>query len=171
MFFYALIFVAKLIEVSVTTVRVVLTARGNRLVASLLAAVEITLWIIVASTVLLGIAEDPLRAVAYGLAYVFGIFFGIVIEDKLALGLSEIEIIAAFEVAKQITEKLREHDFGVTTFDCEGRSGKKLAISLKVRRKDVKALIAYLKEYGDLFVTVTDIRKLSIGNIKKHVIK
>ena len=169
--FYILIFFAKLVEVSVATVRVVLTSRGNRLIASLLAAVEITLWLVVASTVLLGITEDPLRAVAYGLAFACGIYLGIVIEDKLALGLSQIEIIAAYETARQITDKLREHGFGVTTFDCEGRGGRKLAIALKVQRKDVKSVIEFLKEYGELFVTVTDIRKLSIGSIRKHIIK
>ena len=52
--FYALIFIAKLTEVAITTVRIVLTTRGNRIAASLLAAVEIAIWLAVAGTVLLG---------------------------------------------------------------------------------------------------------------------
>ena len=169
--FYALIFLAKLCEVAISTVRMVLTARGYRVVASLLAAVEITIWIIVTSTVLLGITEDPLRAVAYGLAFVAGIYAGILIEDKLALGLAQIEVIAEFEVAKRITNTFREHGYGATTYDCEGLDGKKLSVVLKIRRKDVSATIEILREYSDIFVTVTDIRKLSIGNIGRHVIK
>ena len=169
--FYALIFIAKLCEVAISTVRMVLTARGYRLVASLLAAVEITIWIIVTSTVLLGITEDPLRAVAYGLAFVAGIYAGILIEDKLALGLAQIEVIAEFEIAEQITKEFRKHGYGATTYDCEGLDGKKLSIVLKIRRKDVPATIDILREYSDLFVTVTDIRKLSIGNIGRHIIK
>ena len=169
--FYILIFVAKLCEVAISTVRMVLTARGYRLIASLLAAVEITIWLIVTSTVLLGITEDPLRAVAYGLAFVAGIYAGIIIEDKLALGLAEIEVIAEFEEAKKITKAFREHGFGVTTYDCEGLDGKKLSVILKIRRKDVPSSIALLREYNDLFVTITDIRKLSIGNISRHIIK
>ena len=169
--FYALIFVAKLCEVAISTVRIVLTSRGYRALASLLAAVEITIWIIVTSTVLLGITEDPLRAVAYGLAFVAGIYAGILIEDKLALGLAQIEVIAEFEIAKQITKEFRKHGYGATTYDCEGLDGKKLSIVLKIRRKDVPATIEILREYSDLFVTVTDIRKLSIGNIGRHIIK
>ena len=168
---YVLIFFAKLLEVSIATVRLVLTARGNRLVASMLAAIEITIWIIVTSTVLLGITEDPLRAVAFGLAFVCGIYMGILLEDKLALGLAQIEIIAEFEVAKQLTKIFREHGYGATTFDCEGMDGKKLSIVLKVRRKDVPSTIELLKDFRELFVTVTDIRKLTIGNVIRHAKK
>jgi uncharacterized protein YebE (UPF0316 family) len=167
---YLLIFVAKLLEVAVTTVRLVLTTRGNRLAASLLSAVEIAIWIVVTSTVLLGLSEDPLRAVAFGLAFVVGIYLGILIEDKLALGLAQIEVIAEFEEAKEITLMLREHGYGVTTFDCEGLDGKKLALNLKVHRKDVPTTMKLLKEYEHLFVTVTDIRKLSVGSIERRMI-
>ena len=167
---YILIFLAKLLEVSIATVRIVLTARGNRIVSSLLAAVEITLWIIVASNVLLGITEDPLRAVAYGLAYAIGIYIGIAIEDKLALGLSQIEVIAEYDEARAITAKLRDNAYGVTTFDCEGLEGKKQSLVLKVHRKDIPMTMGLLKEYEHLFVTVTDIRKLSIGNIARRMI-
>jgi len=167
---YLLIFVAKLLEVAVTTVRLVLTTRGNRIAASLLSAVEITIWIIVTSTVLLGLSEDPLRAVAFGLAFVAGIYLGILIEDKLALGLAQIEVITGFDEAKEITVKLRDRGYGVTTFDCEGLDGKKLALNLKVHRKDVQLTMKLLREYENLFVTVTDIRKLSRGIIERRAI-
>ena len=167
---YLLIFLAKLLEVAVTTVRMVLTTRGNRIAASLLAAVEVTIWIIVTSTVLLGLSEDPLRAVAFGLAFVVGIYLGIIVEDKLALGLAQIECIAEPDEAKIITEKLRALEFGVTTFDCEGLDGKKITLNLKVHRKDIPKTMAILKEHDHLFVTVTDIRKLSMGNIARRVL-
>ena len=166
---YILIFLAKLFEVSVATVRLVLTAKGNRLAASLLSAVEITIWIIVTSTVLLGLKDDPLRAVAFGLAYVAGIYLGILIEDKLALGLSQIEVIAETEEAKLIAKKLRDNSYGVTTFECEGLEGKKLSINLKVQRKDIPKTIELFKEFDNLFVTITDIRKLPIGKVGRRI--
>jgi len=172
MLIYLAIFCAKLFEVAITTVRVVLTNRGNRVVAALLATVEITIWLIVASNVLTGITEDPLRAVAYGLAFALGIFFGIALEDKLALGLSQIEVIADCEVAGLITKKLRDNSYGVTAYECEGLEGKKTALELKILRKDIPLTIELLKEYEHLFVTVTDIRKLPIGSIgRRNIIK
>ena len=170
MLIYFMIFFAKLLEVAVATVRMVLTARGNRLVSSLLAAIEITLWIIVASNVLLGITEDPLRAVAYGLAFAIGIYIGISIEDKLALGLAQVEVIAEYDEAHEIVAKLRDNNYGVTTFECEGLEGKKQSLVLKIHRKDIPVTMALLKEYEHLFVTVSDIRKLSIGSIGRRMI-
>jgi len=167
---YALIFAAKLLEVSIATVRLVLTARGNKLAASLLAAVEVSIWVIVTSTVLLSLREDPFRAVAFGAAFVFGVFLGILIEDKMALGLSQIEIIAEFDEARAITKKLRGHGYPATTYVCEGMEGKKLAINLKVLRKDIAQTIEILNEHDQLFVTVMDIRKLPIGDIAKRAL-
>ena len=167
---YVIIFAAKLLEVSISTVRLVLTSRGNRIAASLLSAVEITIWLIITSRVLLGLNEDPFMAVAFGLAFAFGIFLGIFIEDKLALGLAQVEVIAGFDEAKVITAKMRDRGYGVTTFDCEGLEGKKQSVVLKVQRKDIPVTMGLLKEHEHLFVTVTDIRKLSRGSIKRHVI-
>jgi len=167
---YIAIFVAKLLEVAIATVRVVLTARGNRLAASLLSAIEITIWLVVTSTVLLGLSEDPLMAVAFGLAFVAGIYLGILIEDKLALGLAQIEIIAEAETAREITNKLRDNGYGITTYEGEGLEGKKTSIEMKVLRKDIPITMRLLKDYDQLFVTVTDIRKLSRGSITRRVI-
>jgi len=167
---YIMIFLAKLLEVAIATVRTVLMARGNRVAASLLSVVEITIWLIVTSTVLMGLSEDPLMAVAFGLAFATGIYLGIVIEDKLALGLAQIEVIAGFDEAKAITRKLRDNGYGATTFECEGLEGKKQAVFLKVRRKDIPVTMGLLKEYEHLFVTVTDIRKLSRGNITRRIL-
>jgi len=165
---YAAIFLAKLFEVAITTVRLVLTTRGNRIAASLLAAVEITIWLIVISTVLMGINEDPLRAVAFGLAFVIGIYLGIILEDKLALGLAQIECIAGYDEAKVVADKFRTLGYGVTTYECEGMDGKKQTLIMKIHRRDVPKAMVILKEYDHLFVTVTDIRKLSIGNIERR---
>ena len=168
---YLLIFVAKLLEVSISTVRVVLTSRGNKYTPGILAAVEITIWLIVTSTVLLGITEDPLRAVAYGVAFAAGVYLGVIIEDKLALGLSQIEVIAEYDLAKEITKELRDKGYGATTFICEGMDGQKLSIELKVQRKDVASTLNMLRKHTDLFVTITDIRSVGLGNIARRKTK
>ena len=167
---YILIFAAKLLEVSIATIRHVLTVRGNKIAASLLAVAEVSIWVVVTSTVLLSLKEDPFRAVAFVAAFVCGVFLGIIIEDKMALGLAQIEIIAEFDEARAITKKLRSHGYPATTYDCEGLDGRKLAINLKVLRKDVAQTIEILDEHERLFVTVTDIRKLSIGEITRRAL-
>ena len=167
---YLLIFSAKLLEVSISTIRVVLMARGSKIASSLLAVLEVTIWVIVTSTVLLSLQEDPMRAVAFIAAFAVGVFLGVLVEDKMALGLSQIEIIAEYDEAKIITKKLRDHGYRATTYVCEGLNGRKLSINLKVLRRDVPSTIEILNEHDEVFVTVMDIRKISIGNIVKSAL-
>jgi len=167
---YAFIFFAKYIEVAVNTTRLVFSTRGNRIAAAILATAGIALWLVVISVVLLGIMEDPLRAVFYGLAFVLGIPTGMLLEEKLALGLAQIEIIAECEIAHEITTKFRELKYRVTTYNCEGFHGEKVSVILKIHRRDVPATIEFLNEYQNLFVTITDIRKLSIGTIHRSIL-
>ena len=168
---YAFIFFAKLIEVAIFTIRIVYSTRGNKKVAVLLGAVGITIWLIVVSSVLLNLSEDPLRAVFYVLAFSLGVYFGIIIEDKLALGLAQIEVIAECETAREITEKFRTLSYRATTFNCEGLEGKKMSIVLKMHRKDIPRAMDLLGDYPHLFVTITDIKELPIGTIHRNTMK
>lgn len=168
---YFAIFFAKLLEVTISTIRAVLAVRGMKAVATALAALEITIWLFVASTVLTQLYSDPLKGVAYVLAYTCGIFLGLLLEDKLALGLSEIQIITDTETARIITQDLRIKGYGITEFDCRGKDGQKQMLDLKVQRKDLNATLSLLKEYEATFISVNDIRALSKGRIKRHIIK
>ena len=168
---YAGIFFAKILEVSISTLRLVLMGKGHRLIASVLASIEVAIWLVITSTVLLGLSADPLKAVVYVLAVMVGINCGVLIEDKLALGLAQIEIIAEIDEAKTIVSRLREFGYRATTFECEGLDGKKLSIVLKVMRKDVSLTIGLIKDYNHLFVTVTDIKKLPIGIIGRQALR
>lgn len=85
---YAFIFFGKILEVSVSTLRIVLINRGIRLVGSLLAVIEIIIWLIVTSTVLNGFQTDPIRIVFYAAAFGMGNFIGSWLDEKLAFGLS-----------------------------------------------------------------------------------
>jgi uncharacterized protein YebE (UPF0316 family) len=166
---YAFIFFAKIIEVTINTIRIVLATRGNRVAAAVLATAGISIWLVVTSVVLLGIEEDPLRGVFYGLAFALGVHNGMLLEEKLAIGLAQIEVIAECEVANEITSKFRELGYRVTTYNCEGYQGEKVSVVLKIHRKDIPASMELLKDYPHLFVTITDIRKLSRGTIHRSI--
>ena len=168
---YLLIFFAKLLEVSVATIRIVLTSKGHRFVAPLIAAFEVTIWLLITSTVLAGMMDDPLRAVAFILGFVAGIYLGILLEDKLALGIAQIEIIAEFEHAKKIAKELRSLGYGLTSFESEGMDGKKLTLVTKVLRKCIPSTMKILNEHKNILVTITEIKKISIGNIGNRIFR
>jgi len=168
---YALIFLAKAAEVSIATMRSVLVTKGVRSVAVLLAGVEITLWLIVTAKVLTGLQSDIWQGVAYGIAYVVGIYAGMLLEDKLALGLARIEIMTGKDKANEITKALREKGYGVTSVDSQGISGDILVLMVDVQRKNVDATIKFVQQYGGIYATVCDIRSVKIGHIGIRTLK
>jgi uncharacterized protein YebE (UPF0316 family) len=60
----ALIFLARIIEVSLGTLRVIFVNKGHRKQAFLLGFIEVTIWVFVASRVIVGITEQPLKAIS-----------------------------------------------------------------------------------------------------------
>ena len=94
---YLAIFTAKLVEVALATIRNVLINRGEKLFGALIGFVEVMIWIIVVSTVLATLTEDPLRVLVYCLAFSCGNYVGVIIEGKLALGTACIQVMIAEE--------------------------------------------------------------------------
>ena len=84
---YICIFLGKILEVTLCTLRIVLINRGERAIGALLALIEITLWLIIAGNVLSNYQSDPWKMVAYALAYSLGNYAGSWLEERLAFGL------------------------------------------------------------------------------------
>jgi len=130
-----LVFFAKIIEVSLTTVRTVLITRGEKLYASIIGFVEVFIWLYVIGTVLVGINDEPLRMVAYALGFACGNYIGCILEDKLALGLMTINAIVSEKDGEKLASILRAENVGVTLIEAEGLKEEKKMLILHVKRK------------------------------------
>lgn len=159
-----LIFVAKVIEVSLSTLRTVFISRGDKLYSSAIAFVEIIIWLIVASAVLNDITENPVRMLVYALGYTAGSYVGLLIEEKLGLGYSNVQVITNVEDGIAMANSLRELGNAVTTIDGHGRDSKRVILSTYVKRKKKDEL---LKRVEDLkiqgVVTVSETQKIYGG--------
>ena len=129
MLVYILIFFAKIIEVSLTTVRTVLITRGEKLYGSIIGFFEMIIWIYVVSTVLIGISKEPIKILIYALGFSCGNYVGCILEDKLALGLLTINAIVSEKDGEKLAKMLRTENVGVTIVEAEGlKENKKLLI-------------------------------------------
>ncbi len=166
---YLFVFFGKFIEVSVATVRLVLINRGERLKASIIAFFEVSLWIIVTGTVLVGFQEDILRSLVFALAFAIGNYAGSWIEGKLAFGLCSIQVIVSKdESSDKLVAELRDNGFGVTIVEGEGKAGKRELLLLHMKRKRIPAAISLVKQrLNNAVITVNDIRVISGGFIRK----
>jgi uncharacterized protein YebE (UPF0316 family) len=159
-----LIFLARLTDVSMGTMRQILIYRGRRKIASFSAFFEIMIWIIAVSRVVTTSAPFYYM-IAYGLGFASGNYLGSYIEEKIALG-----YLFAYIVPKRTSDlvnKLREAGFGVTVMHGSGSMGTHPVYNILFRRKDGQRLVDIIKEHDEeAFYTLMDVRSERGGYIR-----
>lgn len=161
---------AKIIEVSMATVRTVLITKGERTIGSVIGFFEVILWIYIASNVLNNIGANPWKAIFYSLGFAIGNYVGSMIEEKLAIGLAEIQIIVHEESGKMLTDFIREAGFAVTVVKGEGKNFTRDILYVFAPRKKVKDVVDLVKmKEENSVITVSETKPVygGYGLLKK----
>lgn len=151
------IFVLRVIDVSLGTLRIILTIQGRRTLSSVIGFVEVSVFITAVASVVQG-PMDPLRIVAYGGGFAIGTFLGVTIDRKLALGDVVVRIITAdFE---RLREVLTAGGFGVTLVEGKGGRGTLVGIVFSVcHRRRLGEILHHIRTVDqNATVTVQEIR-------------
>jgi uncharacterized protein YebE (UPF0316 family) len=157
---------AKIVEVSLATVRQILINRGYRKEGTILSFFEIILWTFIASRVITGIAEAPVKGIAYSIGFSLGVYLGSVIENKIAMGKVLIQTIVPAEQGVFMTTLLREKGFGVTTMQAEGRDSQKTVLMIFTQRKGKEKLVNAIHEIdGHAMIIINDVSSLQGGHM------
>lgn len=162
------IFLAKIIEVSIGTLRSIFVVKGYRKIAVLFAIVEISIWVFVASRVITGLAESPYKGIAYALGFAAGVFTGSVLEEKLAFGKILLQVITSEEKGTIICNILRAKGLGVTTMEAEGKEEKRKVLMVYANRRGSKEIKKEILSVDPTAMIVkNDISILMGGHITK----
>jgi uncharacterized protein YebE (UPF0316 family) len=137
----ALIFLARICDVSLGTVRTIITVQGRGVLAFFLAIFEILIWITVISTVVQKVATQPILALFYALGFATGNLVGIAVERKIALGFMILRVFTR-TAGKALTGRLREMGQAVTVFKGEGMRGPVDELYIACRRRDLNRILA-----------------------------
>ncbi|MFZ7130821.1 MAG: DUF5698 domain-containing protein [Eubacteriales bacterium] len=165
---YFFIFFGKILEVTLSTIRIVLINRGEKLKGSLIAFIEIIIWLLIINSVLKTINEDIIKFILYALAYAAGNYLGVLIEEKLAIGLSSIQVILPLNKAGAACQMLREHHFGVTTIEGEGVKDKRDILIIHLKRKRINEAVKLIQYHVEnAVITINDVKAIRGGFIKK----
>ncbi len=162
---YFVIFFGKILEVTVATVRMVLINRGERIKGTIIAFFDILLWLVITGTVLQGFQDDPLRILVFALAFSVGNYLGSWFEEKLAFGLSSLEVIVPeSEESKKLADVLRDKGFGVTVIKGTGRSGQRDLLLLHLKRNRIAEAKNLINEnFAGAVIVVSDSRAIKGG--------
>ncbi|MCF8225337.1 MAG: DUF2179 domain-containing protein [Bacteroidales bacterium] len=152
-----LIFTARIMDVSLDTLRVIMVSKGYRKFAPYVGFFQVLIWIITITRIMENL-DNWVTYVAYAGGFGMGTFVGMVIEEKIAMGHELIRIITKYD-ADKLVNVLREKGFAVTLAEGKGRDGDVGILFLILKRKSIKEVIALVKEYNPhAFYTVEDMR-------------
>lgn len=138
------IFTINLLYITLNTIRVILTMRGYRRVAPVIAVIEVMIYTVGLSMVMQYLS-NPIYLVVYALGFGIGIYTGMMIEDRMALGYSVIYIIAD-SLDHTLADGLRQLGYGVTIQVGYGRDGERLVLTVLTPRSTERKLYESIDE-------------------------
>lgn len=165
-----LVFFAKIAEISIQSVKTVLMVKGQKTQAAILAFIECMIWGIVISSIIHTLSDNYLMLIFYGLGYSAGLYIGSIIENKIALGTSSIQIMVTNDKLEMVEKYLNENNRGYTVLNGRGSKVPMNFLVIILPRKDMKTVMNDIRSIcnKDVFVISSEVSKFVGGyGIKK----
>ena len=157
-----LIYIARIIDVTLGTMRIISLSRGLRKIAPVLGFFEMLIWLL-AIRQIFNHLNNPLCYLAFAGGFSSGIYTGMYIEHKMAMGLRILRIITRYESVK-LVNILRKEGYGLTIVDGEGNHGQVKIIFTLVKRRDLPRVLNFVRENNpNAFYTIEDVRGADQG--------
>jgi len=141
-----LIFVARIFDVSLGTVRVIFVSRGLKYLAPVVGFFEILIWLLAIGQIMKNLS-NPACYIAYAGGFAMGNFVGIHIAEKLSLGLVMIRVVTKKD-ATPLVDFLKAENYGVTSVDGHGTSGQVKVVFTIVPRREAGSVVELIKKFN-----------------------
>ena len=158
-----LIFLARICDVSMETIRVIYIARGIKYLAPIIAFFEIVIWLL-AIEVVMNDLSNIANFLAFAFGFAMGTYIGLVIEEKLSIGMVILRIVTTEDSTEEIVSFMQSENYGITTVDATGSRGNVKMILSLVNRVDVPRITAHLQSTNPhAFYSIEDVRYVNEG--------
>ncbi len=152
-----LIFFARILDVSIGTLRIMVVSRGMRGYASLLGFFEVLIWLIAIGQVLQNL-NGWISYISYAGGFAAGTYVGMSIERRLTYGMCIVRIVVPLS-NMQLSHKLRNLGIRVTEIDASGAQGPVQVLFSIIKRKQLSTVLETVKkEVPEAFYSVEDVR-------------
>jgi uncharacterized protein YebE (UPF0316 family) len=157
-----LIFLARICDVTIGTIRIVMVAKGQKFWAPVMGFFEVLIWIITMSKVMQNF-DNWMCYAGYAGGFATGNFVGLLIEEKLAMGIVKIQIITNKE-AHLLIEALKEAGYGITHHEAKGASEDVSILYSIVKRTEIPNVEEIiLNNNPKAFYSIEDVKFVSQG--------
>ena len=161
------IFISRIIDVSLGTLRTMFVVKGNKIISSSIAFVEVLIWFYAARAALVNYDNSFLIALFYSLGYATGTYLGTLINEILIDGIYNIQVISTKITTNDIL-KIRSANFGVSVLKTVDN---KNILYLSINKKRYKECINIIKSIDkNSFIVVNDAKVAFNGYFKKRII-
>lgn len=161
-----LIMIARIIDVSFSTLRIVYLMKGEKVFAAGLGFFESLIWLIAISQIIQNVTNVP-AYIGWAAGFALGNYLGLMIEERLAVGKLIVRVITAVET-QALIDKLKDLGYGVTHIDAQGTAGKVKIIFCVIQREQFERVVDIIKSFNPkAFYTVEDVRTAREGVFPK----
>ncbi|OFY51689.1 MAG: hypothetical protein A2W85_08535 [Bacteroidetes bacterium GWF2_41_31] len=158
-----LIAIARILDVSVGTVRLIFVSRGYKYLAPLLGFVEVIIWLLAIGQIMQQL-DNFMSYIGYGAGFAMGNYIGIILVEKMSIGTVLIRVLPKFDTSNLI-KHLREANFGVTSVNAEGKNGPIKMLFSIVKRKDLDGALQIINTHNpNAFYTIEEVQKVNEGH-------
>lgn len=142
-----LIFFARVVDMSLETLRVIFITKGYKYLAPAIGFFEILVWLFAIEQIITNVT-NIVAYIAYGAGFATGTFLGIYVEEKISVGKVMITIIVTKNI-RQMIKALKKAGFVMTMMNARGSTEKKNVkyIFTVVKRFNVKKVIKIVERY------------------------
>ena len=147
MLLYMGIFFCKIIEDSLSTLRLIVVANGRKVAGAVLHAAASIVWVIVTGSVVIGLNKDPIKIVFFAFGALAGSYIGSMLEEKIALGDNVLMVEVEKTYVNVISDKLKRLKFNISNIVSDKENKEILMITSK--RKKTNDVINIIKSFDD----------------------
>ncbi|MEY2704628.1 MAG: hypothetical protein RL407_690 [Bacteroidota bacterium] len=155
-----LIFVARVADVSINTLRIMFMMNGKKNIVPILGFFEALIWLLAIGQIFQNV-DNPLSYLAYAGGFATGTYVGMTLDEKLALGRVLVRVITP-KPLPTLLEFMKEKNYRFTNVGAEGRYGKVNLLFTVMKRDQLQEFISMVKATDQkAFYTIESVKRVS----------
>lgn len=144
-FIYFLIFVFKVLENTMSTLRIIVVSNGRKLLGSILQGIIALVWVFSTGLVVVDVLHDPFKVVSFTLGSLVGSYIGSLIEEKIAMGSNMLTAVIDKCFSYRIIKALKKQKYEVIVLNGKRKDELKNVLFIMVKRKKRNDVIKLIK--------------------------
>lgn len=162
------IFFARILDVSLGTIRTILTIKGKRIPSSLMGFIEVFVWFVIVKEALNTTSNSLFVAISYAAGFASGTYIGGILSDTFIQENVGVQVITS-KKDKTLIDYIRKQGYGVSVIDVNthDKETSKYLLFIEINQKQLPKLKNLIKTLDEkAFIVVNETKFVENGYFK-----